>query len=147
MALEIVPITLEEAQIFVKQHHRHHGRVTGHKYSIGVTDGKSIRGVAIVGRPVARMLDDGRTLEVTRCCTDGVKNGCSILYATCWRAARALGYKKLVTYILKSERGTSLTATGWRCIGEAGGGSWSCQSRPRVDKHPLQTKLRFEICA
>lgn len=103
-----------------------------------------ICGVAMVGRPVARMLDDGWTLEVNRTCTDGTKNVNSMLYGASWRATKALGYRRLITYILAQESGVSLTAAGWKCIGKAGGGNWSRASRPRVDKHPLQTKLRWE---
>ena len=141
----IVPVHLDEANLFVRRHHRHHGPVVGHKFSIGIELEGIIRGVAIVGRPVARMIDDGLTLEVTRVATDGVKDGCSALYGACRRACFALGYKKLVTYILQSESGTSLKAAGWRCLGEAGGGSWSRSSRSRIDKHPLQGKIRYEV--
>jgi hypothetical protein len=143
--LNIVPIEFKEANAYVKMHHRHHNCVAGHKFSIGLSDGVEIRGVAIVGRPVARGLDDGWTLEVTRCCTDGVKNGCSKLYSAAWRACRAMGYKKLVTYTLSDESGKSLSAAGWRLVAATKGGSWSCKSRPRVDKHPLQGKLRWEV--
>lgn len=143
-SLSLCPISLEEANEFVRLYHRHHKLVVGHKFSIGLTDGEQIRGVAIVGRPVARMSDNGWTLEVTRCCTDGVKNGCSMLYGAAWRAVKALGYKKLITYTLQEEGGASLRAAGWKCIGEAGGGSWHRESRPRVDTHPLQGKLRWE---
>ena len=107
--LEIVPMTLREANAYVEQNHRHHGPVAGHKYSIGLSDGEKIVGVAIVGRPVSRHLDDGWTLEVNRLCTDGTKNACSMLYAAAWRAARAMGYKRLVTYILESENGATRT--------------------------------------
>jgi hypothetical protein len=93
------------------------------------------------------MLQDGYTAEVLRLCSDGTKNTCSMLYAAAWRAVRAMGYRKLVTYILISESGTSLRAAGWKCIGEAGGGSWNRTSRPRVDTHPLQKKIRFEVAA
>lgn len=141
----IVPITLAEANEFIRLHHRHHGPVSGHKFSIAIHDDEhAIRGVAIVGRPVSRMLDDGLTLEVARVATDGVPNGCSTLYGACRRAAFALGYKKVVTYILESEKGTSLKAAGWRCLGQAGGHSWSRPQRPRIDTHPLQAKIRFE---
>jgi hypothetical protein len=142
--LEIVPIELAEANEFVRLHHRHHGKVVGHKFSIGLSDGESIIGVAIVSRPVARGLDDGMTLEVTRCCTNGVKNGCSKLYSAAWKATRALGYSKLVTYTLSDESGISLSAAGWKLVAKTAGGSWSCKNRPRVDKHPLQEKLRWE---
>ena len=114
MGLEVVPITLKEANQFVRDHHRHHGPVTGHKFSIAASDGERIVGVVIVSRPVSRHLDDGWTLEVTRLCTDGTRNACSMLYAAAWRAARAMGYKRLITYILESENGASLRAAGWR---------------------------------
>ena len=91
------------------------------------------------------MLDNGLTLEVNRVATDGTPNACSALYGAARRAAFALGYKKLVTYILDTEPGTSLRAAGWKCIGLAGGGKWGRQERPRVDLHPTQAKLRFEV--
>lgn len=143
--LELVPMTLKEANAYVQQYHRHHKQVTGHKFSIGCSDGEKIVGVAIVGRPVSRFLDDGWTLEVNRLCTDGSKNACSMLYAAAWRAARAMGYKRVITYILKSEPGTSLKAAGWKCVGEAGGERWTGKRRPEVDLYPAQMKLRFEI--
>ncbi len=138
MSLEIVPIKLKEANAFVAEHHRHHGPVTGHKFSIGCSDGKKIVGVAIVGRPVSRYLDDGWTLEVNRLCTDGTRNACSMLYAAAWRAARAMGY------ILESENGASLRAAGWRCVGQAGGLQWTGRRRPEVELYPQQMKLRFQ---
>ena len=144
----IVPTTLEEACEFLRRYHRHHQPPVGHKFSVAVADeGGVVRGVACVGRPVARMSDNGWTLEVNRCCTDGTPNACSALYAACWRAARALGYRKLITYTLPEEGGASLRGAGWRCLGEAGGGSWHTPTsgRPRVDTHPLQTKLRWEV--
>lgn len=144
MSLDIVPMTLREANAFVAQYHRHHGPTVGHKFSIGCTDGEKIVGVAIVGRPVSRYLDDGWTLEVNRLCTDGTHNACSMLYAAAWRAARAMGYHKLVTYILQSETGTSLKAAGWKCVGEAGGLRWNGKCRPTVDLYPAQMKMRFE---
>lgn len=142
--LEIVPMTLREANAYVEQHHRHHGPVPGQKFSIGLSDGEEIVGVAIVGRPVSRHLDDGWTLEVTRLCTDGTKNACSMLYAAAWRAARAMGYKRLVTYMLESENGASLRAAGWKCVGQAGGLRWTGKPRPEVDLYPAQMKIRFE---
>ena len=139
-----VPLPLDEANTFVAAHHRHHKPVVGHKFSIGAVLGEEVVGVVIVGRPVARHRDDGMTLEVTRLCTDGTRNACSFLYGAAAKAAFALGYKRIGTYILVDEPGTSLTATGWRLMGETPGGSWSVPSRPRVDKHPLQKKLFFE---
>lgn len=145
--LTIVPVTLDEANAFVAQWHRHHKPVPGAKFCVAVAKGESIVGVAIVGRPVARMVDDGWTLEVNRTCTDGTKNANSMLYAACRRAVFALGYRKLITYTLATESGVSLTAAGWKCLGEAGGGKWSRVSRPRVDTHPTQMKLRWEATA
>jgi len=145
MSLELVPLSLDEANAFVSEHHRHHQPVPGAKFCIGVARAEYIVGVCIVGRPVARMLDDSWTLEVNRTCTDGSKNANSMLYGAAWRAAKALGYRKLITYTLPEESGASLRAAGWRCIGEAGGGSWSRSNRPRVDTHPLQVKLKWEI--
>lgn len=142
--LFLCPITLEEANAFVEQHHRHHKPVRGHKFSIAVTDGNAVRGVAIIGRPVARLMDNGATLEVNRVCTDGAANACSMLYGAAWRAAKAMGYARLITYTMPEEGGTSLRAAGWRLIGEAGGGRWNRAARPRVDIHPLQKKLRWE---
>ena len=144
MKLSHIRIGLDEANAFVEQHHRHHKPVVGHLFSLGAVASDKIVGVAIVGRPVSRFRDDGLTAEVTRLCTDGTKNACSFLYGAAARAAFALGFKRIGTYILKSEPGSSLTAAGWRLIGETPGRSWSVPSRPRVDKHPLQIKLLFE---
>lgn len=144
--LEVVPITLRAANDIITAHHRHHKKVQGAKFAIGLTDGSEIVGVATVGRPVARMLDNGRTAEVTRVCVlNGHQNACSMLYGACWRAARAMGYKRLITYILASETGTSLKASGYKELGVAGGGSWSRSSRPREDKHPTEQKKLFEV--
>lgn len=142
--LTLVPLSRSEAHAFVDAHHRHHGAPAGDKFCIGAAKGDQIVGVAIVGRPVARGRDDGLTLEVTRLATDGTRNACSFLYGAAARAAFALGYKRIGTYILASEPGTSLKAAGWRQIAEVKGRSWSCPSRPRVDTHPLQDKLLFE---
>jgi hypothetical protein len=140
-------IELSDANAFVAEHHRHHKPVVGHRFSIGAVKGEQLVGVAIVGRPVARMRDDGQTVEVTRLCTDGTKDACSFLYGACARAAFALGFKQIGTYILATEPGTSLTAAGWRLIGETKGGSWSRPSRGRTDKHPTQAKFLFEKSA
>lgn len=144
MRLELVRIDLAEANAFVAAHHRHHIPVIGHVFSIGAALDGTIVGVPIVGRPVARMRDDGETAEVTRLCTNGTRNACSFLYGASARAAFALGFKRIGTYILASEPGTSLAAANWRMVGETSGGSWSRGNRPRVDKHPTQAKLLFE---
>jgi hypothetical protein len=133
VSLVIVPITLDEANAMVANLHRHHRPVQGHKFSIGVASGESIVGVAIIGRPVARGNDDGMTLEVNRCCTDGTRNACSMLYGAAWRAAKAMGYRRLITYTLPAEGGSSLRAAGWKLIGERGGGNWNTPARPRID--------------
>jgi hypothetical protein len=144
MKLVVCPIDLDEANAFVERFHRHHGKVVGHKFSIGCISEGQIVGVAIVGRPVSRRRDDGMTLELTRLCSDGTKNACSFLYGAAARAAFALGCSRIGTYILKSEPGTSLTAAGWRLMGETPGRSWSVPSRPRIDTHPLEPRLLFE---
>ncbi len=142
--IEIVPISLREANAFVSAYHRHHGPVAGHKFSIGLSDGEKIVGVVIVGRPVSRHLDDGWTLEVNRLCTDGSRNACSMLYGAASRVARAMGYKRLITYILESETGASLRAAGWKCIGQAGGLRWTGKRCPTVDLYPAQKKVRYQ---
>lgn len=146
--LTVVPVTLREANAYVARVHRHHGPARGCFFCLGVADDRGeIRGVAIVGRPVARRLQDGFTAEVLRVATDGCPNACSALYGACWRAARAQGFRRLGTYTLVGEPGTSLRAAGWKLIGEAGGGSWSREGRPRVDLHPTQMKLRWEAAS
>ena len=146
--LTIAPSTLHEANAFVKIHHRHHPAVRGCRFALAVFDpGGAIRGVAIVGRPKARALQDRLSAEVTRLATDGCPNACSALYAACWRACRAMGFRRLITYILATEPGTSLRAAGWDRTAETEGGSWSRPSRPRTDSHPTGPKVRWEIAA
>lgn len=143
--LTVVPCDFDEANAFIARHHRHHQPLKFHKFSLAVADeAGEIRAVCMVNRPTARMLDDGMTLEVTRLASDGCPNACSCLYGAAWRAAKALGYGKLITYILESESGTTLKASGWKLIGKRGGGSWDTPTRPRVDKHPLQKKFLWE---
>lgn len=150
--LSLVPMTIGEAKAFIDTHHRHHRAPQGGLFAVGAgiirEDGPEVVGVAVVGRPVARALDaDDYTAEVTRLCTDGSRNACSMLYGAAWRAARALGYRRLITYTLPEEGGTSLRAAGWRLVGEAGGNPWNHPSRPRVDLHPYQVKFRWERTA
>ncbi|MCD6671471.1 MAG: hypothetical protein LT106_01320 [Burkholderiaceae bacterium] len=134
-----MPLSLRAANAFVQEHHRHHRPVQGGKFSLAVTlaEGDAVPGrivgVVTAGRPVARHLDDGWTLEVTRLCTDGTPNACSKLYAAAGRAARALGYTRLITYTLPAEGGASLRAAGWRLVGQRGGGNWNRARRPRQD--------------
>lgn len=117
MKLELTPITLREANAFVEQHHRHHGPSRGCIVCVAVSIEDVVRGVAIVGRPVACGADDGWTAEVTRCCTDGARNACSMLYAAAWRAVRALGYRKLITYTLPVEGGVACAPPASRWSG------------------------------
>lgn len=144
MSLVAVPITFSEACAFVALHHRHHKPPVGHKLSIGCATDGEIVGVAIASRPVSRRLDDGWTLEVSRVATDGTRNACSFLYGAVRRAGKAMGYTRFITYTLPSEGGASLRAAGWEDVGTTPGKSWSVPSRPRVDKHPLQVKMRWE---
>jgi len=146
--LTVVPCERDEANAFVMQHHRHLGEVPGHRFSLAVSDpdGK-VRGVAIVGRPIGRYDEDGWTVQVLRSATDGCPNAPSALSGACRRAAFALGYRRVLTFTLKSESGVSLRASGFVLVGEAGkpdGAGWSSASRPRVDKAPRQRKLRWE---
>lgn len=154
MNLETIPLPLDVANAFVKDHHRHSMPVAGHKFSIGaVLPGiEGLVGAAIVGRPVARYLDDGLTLEVTRVCARPLAPGaaahpnvCSFLYGACRRAAFALGYRRLVTYTLKSESGASLRASGYRVVGEVAGRQWNTESRPRREIKSPQDKFRWEV--
>lgn len=142
--LHLMPISYADACVFVAQHHRHHDAPQGHKFSVAVTDGQEVRGVVMVGRPVSRHQDDGLTLEVTRCCTDGAANACSMLYGAAWRATRAMGYQRLITYTLPSEGGGSLRAAGWRVIGQSKGGEWSSPSRPRPQVRHAGIKTLWE---
>lgn len=144
MALHLQPISYGEACAFIRLHHRHLLPPQGWKFGVAVNDGERVVGVVTMGRPVARGLDDGLTLEVTRCCTDGTPHVASKLYAAVARAARALGYRRVVTYTLKEEAGTSLKAAGWRVLWETTGGSWDCPSRRRVDMHPTGQKVLWE---
>jgi L-amino acid N-acyltransferase YncA len=131
MALELCPVTITDAKEFVAQVHRHHKPPQGGLFAVGVSEDGRIVGVAIIGRPIARLSNDGWTAEVIRIATTGARNACSMLYQAAWRAARALGYKRLITYTLPEE----------------GGGSWSRVSRPRVDHAPTQIKMKWERSA
>lgn len=168
-SIELRPITRDEGRAFVREHHRHHGWPTGFLWLHGIHDeAGEIAGVAVNGRPVARGLDDGLTHEVTRCCTNGHPNGCSMLYGASERAAKAKGFRRGLTYLLTSEwdrfehlttceqrtdpalandpmwkrvGGASVRAVGWRELWRVKGRSWDCESRPRTDKHPTEDKV------
>lgn len=147
--LSVFPLRgYRQANEMISVLHRHHKPVAGCKFCIGIKDetGK-VRGVAVAGHPNARMTDQDLTLEITRCCTDGVKNGCSMLYRACWRAASAMGFHRLITYTLPEEGGASLRGANFKLIGLRGGGKWSRASRPREDDHPTEQKYLWEISA
>jgi len=135
VSLQLVPVSFDEACGFVSMWHRHHTPPVGHKFSIGVADDATLVGVAMVGRPVARHFNDGRTLEVNRTATDGTRNANSMLYAAAWQATKALGYRRLITYTQAGETGASLRAAGWRVVAERPARKgWTAPSRPRVSR-------------
>ena len=144
MSLELRPITRDDADRFIRDHHRHHGVPVGALWRHAVADDAGqIVGVCVVGRPVARALDDGLTVEVTRLATDTHPNACSKLYAAARRTALEKGYRRGLTYILASEDGASLRAAGWAKLWDVKGRSWDCTSRPRTDKHPTGDKAAY----
>lgn len=145
--LTIIPCSRKEANRFVAFHHRHHKPVVSGKFCIAVVDETgTVRGVAMIGNPVARPLMDGRTVEVNRVATDGCPNACSALYGAAWRIAREMGYLRMITYILESEPGISLRASGWREDGTTVGRSWHQPRRPRaLESHPTVNKTRWVI--
>lgn len=144
-SLKVVHEELADANAFVARLHRHHKPVTGHRWSIGAQNEFGyLIGVAVAGRPVARMTDNRSVIEVLRLCTDGSKNACSFLYSAAARAAKALGYAKIQTFILASEPGTSLIAAGWTCEGPSKGGDWNRPSRGgRRTDQPQEPKVKW----
>lgn len=136
ISIHLVPVSFRDACGFIEMWHRHHRPPVGFKFTIGVADNNDVlRGVLIAGRPVARLADDGGTLEVTRTATDCTLNVNSMLYSAAWRAAKALGYRRLVTYTQSGESGSSLRAAGWRVIAERPARpGWTTPSRPRHDR-------------
>lgn len=144
--MRITPITLKEACRFVDEHHRHHPAPQGGLFAIGLSEGEQVIGVAIVGRPVSRNRQDGYTAEVTRVCVlENYHNACSMLYSACWRAARAMGYQRLGTYILETEDGASVKASGFHYLYTTQESSWDRPGRPRVDTAPTCQKKLFEV--
>jgi hypothetical protein len=146
VSVTIVPCFLKEATEFVANFHRHNIAPVGGVFAVGASDGQRLVGVAIVGRPVSRNMQDGGTLEVTRCCVvdDAPKGSCSALYAACWRAARALGWRRLVTYTLQVEGGASLRGAGWRVIAERAArdpAQWL--NRPGREWQPIVGQAKF----
>ena len=147
MALRLTPLTLKEANQFVVAHHRHHGRVVGHRFSLAArlssTDGPIV-GAVVVGRPVSREINQYRVAEVTRLTTDGTKNVCSFLYSAAARVAREMGFERIQTYVLESEPGTSLKAAGRQFDGMTDGGDWNYSWRKgRRTDQPMCRKQRW----
>lgn len=147
MNLEIVPVTFAQAKAFVAEHHRHHEPSAFMRFCVGVANAGELVGVAVAGNPKARMLQDGRTLEVTRSCTDGTRNANSMLYGAIWRAAKALGWRRCLTYTQAGESGTSLRAAGWVAVAELEPRpGWDTPSRPRADRGAGGiARVRWEI--
>lgn len=149
MTLRLVPLSLKAANELVADHHRHARPARGCIAVVGLADGTELVGAAIIGRPVARALQDGFTAEVTRLVVIGeVPNGCSMLYGAAWRAARALGYTRLVTYTLQSESGASLRAAGWRVVAESSRGQranpWTSTRETGYEATERQLRFRWE---
>lgn len=142
--MKLVPIYRDQANAYVRRLHRHSKRVTGYRFAVGIMVGDELRGVAIAGRPVARALDDGLTLEILRVCTDGIRNGCTRLYGACCRAGAALGYQVVVTYTLESEGGASLRAAGFKPVAAVKDRQWDTPSRPREQRDLIGDRVRWE---
>lgn len=142
--MEIKPITFKQASDFINKNHRHHGATVGCKFCIGLFEGEKMIGCAVCGRPVSRYLDDGLTCEINRLCTDGTMNACSMLYGASARVAKAMGYRKIITYILESENGSSLRASNFVCDGIAGGTHWTGE-RDKGQKIPKEMKKRYHF--
>lgn len=144
--MRLCPVHLLEANAFVREHHRHSAPVLSARLSIGAMSDGQLVGVVLVGRPVARELQDGWTAEVLRLATDGSRNACSMLYGAAWRAARALGYTRLITYTLEAEGGASLRASGWREVRrQEPVPGWDRPGRPRDNGSYLSSaRIRWE---
>lgn len=142
--LEIKPTHLKTANEFVKEYHRHNIPTVGGKFAVSCYDGDRLCGVAICGRPIARHLDNGETLEIYRNCTDGTRNACTKLYGACIKIARGMGYRKVITYTLESENGASLRATNFTFKGTAGGTAWTGARKRDYYFAPKEMKNRWE---
>ena len=151
--LKVFPLTLKAANEYIKEHHRHNKPCRGHRFSIGALDeNNNLVGVAIIGRPVARMLDDGLTAEVNRVCTndDSPKNVCSFLYARAWRIWQQMGGERMITYTLQTESGTSLKGAGWKIVGGTKkNDDWNSRSKHHIgyianrEKQEVDGQLKF----
>ena len=144
MSLRLVPVDLDAANDFVRRMHRHSKPVRGHKFANAVADEGGVRGVAISGRPVSRVMQDGFTIEILRVCTDGARNACSKLYAAACQTARPMGYRLAITYTLKAESGSSLRAAGFEPVAEVKDRQWDTPARPREERDLVGDKVRWE---
>jgi len=149
LTLTLQPMTQKEAKAYIRRHHRHHRPPAGDLFRVAANDGGRLVGVIVAGRPVNRVLDDGLTFEVVRCCTDGTPNACSLLYGAVWRAGKALGYRRGITYTLPAEGGASLRAAGWVKVADVTGRPWKRYdgeaTKERANDHPLGDKWRWQI--
>lgn len=143
--LQLRPVSLREANAFIKRFHRHHGGRRAHRFAVAVEVEGKLVGVAIAGNPISKALCDGRTLEVSRTCTDGTPNANSMLYGAIWRAARAIGYRRMFTYTMPDESGASLRAAVWRRDGMTEGRPWNRPKRPRLVDYPVGPKVRWIV--
>lgn len=141
--MRVVPLTQHQAKAWVDEHHRHLSAPRGDVVRVGVARGGALVGVAHAGRPKARMLNDGQTLEITRVATDGTRNACSFAYGALRRAGRALGWTRFITYTLLTEPGTSLRAAGWAWAGQTQSADWDRPSRARGKPEVDEPKNRW----
>lgn len=153
--MRLRPITLRKARAFIAAHHRHNVPPRGWRFGVGLEEDGELVGVAVGGRPVSPTLDDGLTLEVTRVCTLGQKNASTMLYGAVCRAAKALGYERIVTYTLDSESGISLRAAGFTETNRSSDARhWGRPTRPSYEKTlwgnrivPEGVQIRWERAA
>lgn len=145
--MNLLPMPIAGAKAWVAMHHRHNKRIGGALFALAAASEGRIVGVAIVGLPAARKADDMNTAEIRRVCTDGTHNACSFLLGAAKRAARALGYQRIITYTLPEESGSSLRAAAFMPVARTRGGRWARDERARADQHPLQGKIRWEATA
>jgi len=146
----IIPITFEKACRFVNMHHRHHFNSHAHKWSIGYEEEGKLIGVGMIGRPLNRHLDDGLSLEITRVCVlENNPNVCSIIISALCRSAKSMGYKRVYTYTLESESGSSLKGCGFENMATTISKKWvrhrTIQTKLFTNKldHLLENKIRW----
>lgn len=144
MKLLVRPITRRNAQEFIRAQHRHSDPPIGDMFRTSIVYHGALVAVGIVGRPVARGLDDRDTVEILRVCTLGTRNACSLLYGRLCRAAEALGFQRAITYTRIDEDGASLRAAGFRQAATVKGREWTTPSRPRRAGRDIVDRVRWE---